>query len=144
MSRRRALLELVEHFWLKVDTTGECWLWTGPVNNHGYGVYMIYEGDGREKILAHRFSALMSGMPVRSPKDVVMHNCDTPPCVRPLHLSVGTQRDNMRDAIVKGRFDPSGLTGPVSRDCRDCGSEFIGVPSSRYCSVCRAVKRQTA
>lgn len=141
MSRRRSLLELVEHFWLKVDTTGECWHWTGPLNNNGYGVYMIYEGDGREKILAHRFSALMSGMPVRSPKDVVMHDCDTPPCVRPLHLSVGTQRDNMRDAITKGRFDLSGLTGPVQRRCKDCGSEFIGVPSSRYCSVCGAVRR---
>lgn len=141
MSRRRSFIELIEHFWIRVDTTGECWLWTGEVNNKGYGVYMIYEGDSRDKLLAHRFAALMAGLPVKSRADVVMHSCDTPACVRPSHLSVGTQADNVRDAKAKNRMNLVGLTAPTRRTCRDCGSEFLGSPQRRYCATCSAGKR---
>lgn len=134
MSRRRSLIDLIEHFWKRVDTTGDCWLWTGEVNNKGYGVYMVYEGDGREKLLAHRFSALMSGLPIDGPDSVVMHACDTPRCVRPLHLSIGTQTDNIRDAKAKERLDLSGLTADTSISCTACGTEFVGPPNARYCS----------
>lgn len=133
MSRKRTLLELVEHFWRRVDKTSDCWLWTGEVNNKGYGVYMLYEGDGREKLLAHRFSALMAGMSVHTPSDVVMHSCDTPNCVRPQHLSVGTQRDNMRDANAKNRADLTGLFAPTQIVCKTCGVQFQGLPRERYC-----------
>lgn len=36
--------------------------------------------------------------------EVLMHSCDNPRCVNPGHLKIGTQRDNIRDAIAKGRF----------------------------------------
>lgn len=133
MSRRRSLLQLVEHFWLRVKSNGDCWLWTGEVNNHGYGVYKIYEENSREKMLAHRFSALLAGMPVRSPADVVMHKCDTPRCVRPEHLSVGTQVDNMRDAQNKGRTNLTGLSARRAKACKECGQPFMARPSQYYC-----------
>jgi len=134
MSRKRSLLELVEHFWKRVDMTGDCWLWTGEVNNMGYGIYKIYEGAGREKIFAHRFAALMAGKPVFTPKDVVMHACDTPRCVRPEHLSVGTQRDNIQDAKAKGRMNTDGLFAELVIACRTCGEHFVGIPADRYCA----------
>ena len=134
MSRRRNILELIQSFWGRVDTSGECWLWTGEVNNKGYGVFKIYEGTGREKLLAHRFSAVLAGMPAHSPADVVMHSCDTPRCVNPEHLSIGTQLDNIRDAKTKDRMDLSGLTADTLHECRECGSEFYGLPQRRYCS----------
>jgi hypothetical protein len=32
------------------------------------------------------------------------HHCDTPLCVNDQHLFHGTQKDNIRDAMKKGRF----------------------------------------
>lgn len=34
---------------------------------------------------------------------MVLHRCDRPNCIEPKHLFYGSQRDNMRDCILKGR-----------------------------------------
>ena len=38
------------------------------------------------------------------PGEVVRHRCDNPPCVNPAHLAIGTQADNVADAISRDRF----------------------------------------
>jgi hypothetical protein len=34
---------------------------------------------------------------------IVRHSCDSPGCVNPLHLMIGTYQDNMDDKMARGR-----------------------------------------
>ena len=95
-------LSLHDRFWryVRADPSG-CWLWTGLTIN-GYGVLGAV-GSGRKTVRAHRISyELMVGL---IPEDMsVCHSCDIRACVYPGHLWLGTQRENIRDAIKKGRL----------------------------------------
>lgn len=95
------LSETVERrFWPKVRKTPGCWLWVGS-KTMGYG-QLGTGGDVSTKILAHRLSWLLHHGSI--PEGVcVLHKCDVRACVRPDHLFLGTHRDNMLDAEVKGR-----------------------------------------
>ena len=95
-------MTLAERFWPKVDTSGDCWLWRASVDRHGYGRISM-GGRGAGYTRAHRASWMIHHGPI--PKGLmVLHSCDTPGCVNPAHLFLGTQRDNMDDALRKGRL----------------------------------------
>ncbi len=96
-------MAIAERFWEQVERiNGGCWLWTGKKIRGGYGDFVI---AGRH-IIAHRWSWMEANGAV--PEGLlVLHRCDNPPCVNPMHLFLGTQQDNMDDQLAKGRRPPA-------------------------------------
>lgn len=92
-----------DRFWAKVDRRGadECWPWTGAHLPHGYG--LLRAPHARRNLHAHRVAwVLKHGREVPAGL-CVLHRCDNPPCCNPAHLFLGTQVDNIRDRVAKGR-----------------------------------------
>ncbi|MGN6206005.1 HNH endonuclease signature motif containing protein [Humibacter sp.] len=86
-------------FWRMVEMTDGCWYWRGAELGE-YGTFQLRAARRHER--AHKVSAALAYGEV--PKGaVVMHSCDEPSCVRPAHLSVGTQKENVLDCIKKQR-----------------------------------------
>ncbi len=86
-------------FWAKVRKTPGCWLWKAGQTVNGYGKY---SPSRLKTVMAHRFSYEMAFGEIPDGK-LVCHHCDTPLCVNPEHLFVGTSADNMQDKVSKGR-----------------------------------------
>lgn len=97
---------LADRFWAKVTKGPGCWLWTGCTSRGGYG-YLSRGGRGGGNERAHRISWEINYGPIPAGQ-IVLHRCDTPSCVRPDHLRLGTQADNVADMIEKGRGKPWG------------------------------------
>lgn len=77
----------------------ECWPWTGHCSPRGYGSLTI---AGKTRQASHVAVYIDNGE-WPEPGKHVCHTCDTPRCVNPAHLWVGTRSDNMQDMLAKGR-----------------------------------------
>lgn len=82
-----------------MDRVSDCIEWDGPLNNNGYGS-RSYQGRVRGVHVIAFFEA--NGFW----PNVCRHACDNRRCMNPEHLLDGTQADNMRDCIERGRFNP--------------------------------------
>jgi len=97
--RERSERDLRKRFMLFVPTGAvhECWEWTGRLSKSGYG-NIDFEKRPHQATRVMWF--LTHG---EWPSLNVCHSCDNPPCVNPAHLWLGTDLDNVRDMILKGR-----------------------------------------
>lgn len=117
-----------DRFWKKVNKEGpvhtilnsKCWIWLGPLKGDRYGRLKNVKGEYKP----HRFSwnLHIGKIPVGLQ---VLHKCDTPTCVNPKHLFLGTQQDNIEDMRLKGRttkgrcFNPTGKNGSTKLTEKD-------------------------
>lgn len=115
-----------EQFWTRVaiGAPSDCWEWTSTKDTHGYG-QIKWHGEMR---LAHRLALSLTDGDWES-RLLVRHTCDNKPCCNPAHLQRGTHRDNMQDAIERGRFRPS--KGDANGSAKLTGEQVLSIRSSK-------------
>jgi hypothetical protein len=128
MPRQKLRSSLLDRFNDKVspEPNSGCWLWTGGITELGYGVIGLgRREEGTDK--AHRVSWRLHRGPIPDGM-CVCHRCDTPLCVNPDHLFLGTLGDNMRDCVRKARnYVPNmrGSRAPWSRLTEEQVSDIL-------------------
>lgn len=86
-------------FWHRVNasTPDQCWEWIGS-KAAGYGLINI----GGSNFRVSRVAYFLFNGTIDDSLDV-LHRCDNPACCNPHHLFQGTEADNARDMMSKGR-----------------------------------------
>lgn len=98
---KRVTRPLAERLWEKVQKgdQGECWIFHGSKNEHGYG--QIWDGENKRLIKAHK--AAYEVTYGRTNAYAFLHMCDNPSCCNPSHIRPGTLKQNSQDMVNKGR-----------------------------------------
>ena len=124
-------------FWQRVATTNpaDCWEWLGSRRGDSYG--QVY-ANGRH-IAAHRLAHYLTTL---TWPEVVRHKCDNRVCCNPHHLEGGTQTDNMRDVVQRGRHYHANKTRcPHGHDYTQ-DNTYIRPNGSRECRTCRRQRKR--
>lgn len=102
--------DVSERFWSKVDVQGpdDCWEWQAHRDRKGYGKFQM--SNSRP---AHRVAWELANGAIQNDL-FVCHRCDNPSCCNPAHLFLGTNDDNLKDAVRKGRTS-RGVNRPNSK-----------------------------
>lgn len=125
-----------------------CWIWNGYKNRWGYGE-TSYRGDS---YMTHRLMYQLCVGPIPPDGDhgrtIICHTCDAPACVNPLHLWVGTEQQNMRDAGRKKRWSRQHLTHCPRGHAYDEGNTYLyrkpGGRAARNCKTCSRIRQRVA
>ncbi len=151
--------------WLDAQSSegNACWEWPWSPNTKGYGTI---KPKGKT-MMVHRiaFGSRVSPIPGGL---FVCHHCDNPPCARPSHLFLGTQKDNIADMLRKGRghnplmeanaakthcvrghaFNLTNThvmiaeTGRIHRECRTCRRDKARAYRAEHADKVNAYQRQ--
>jgi hypothetical protein len=91
-------IERISKYLPDILNENHCWLWNGTKDKNGYGII----SHNKKLFKVHR---LMYEIHYAEPLKSLhcLHKCDNPSCVNPSHLFLGTNLDNIRDKIDKGR-----------------------------------------
>lgn len=140
---KRPRIPLRERFEAKVQagrSTGDCNLWAGAVYPNGYGA--ISTGGRGKVIRAHRAAYELYVGPIPAGM-CVLHRCDVPACVNPLHLFLGTKKDNTLDMIKKGRVRTGSLSGEKNPSAKLSKSD-VALIKERIAVGTRSTARELA
>lgn len=117
-------------FWSKVELhdPDKCWLWTDYRDPNGYGRF----GIDQRPLLSHRIAyRLANGQDPPPETPFVLHHCDNPPCCNPAHLYAGTQADNVRDAVRRGRTSGNPTRGAAAPNARLTADQVCAIREYR-------------
>ena len=102
-------MSLLQRFWDKVDTSGECWRWTAGTDGNGYGRINL-GGRGYGALPAHRVAYTLTYGHI--PTGLFLdHRCHNSVCVRPSHLRPVTRKENGEHRRAAQQNSSSGIRG---------------------------------
>lgn len=121
-----------DRFLAKIDRSGECWLWTGELDPHGYGRFSYKGGKG----FAHRASWQFFVGPL--PDHLAIdHLCRVRNCVNPAHLEPVTHGENtIRATRIRVINHPACVHGHEFTP----ENTFIRADGARGCRICRRLR----
>lgn len=135
-------------FWEKVDRSAGsgCWHWLAE-QVRGYGYFYIGAGSDGKLIRGYAHRVVWELVYGAIPEDAeVCHRCDDPLCVNPRHLFLGTQKDNVRDMVEKGRgrwnWAPGWVEIERHPECRRRGEDHPGAKLTE--DAVREIRREIA
>jgi hypothetical protein len=109
-----------------------CHIWTGSKNNKGYGTISF----NKKSFIASRSSYVIYNGAIPHGMHIC-HRCDNPPCVNPAHLFLGSQSDNMKDAVAKNRnWNVAKTHCPQGHEYADGNLWKSPTRNSRQCRIC--------
>lgn len=94
----------------KINSSGDCHIWTGTLNFYGYGQFSYITDVGRKIFMAHRISYELNVGEI-PPNMHIDHMCHTKACVNPKHLRVATPKQNQENRPGARRGSSSGVRG---------------------------------
>ena len=124
-----------ERFWARVERAGGCWLWRGPLDRSGYGVFH-YAG---RTMHAHRFIYIFSRGPIPHGKEID-HLCRNRACVNLAHMGVVSHKEN----VLRGE-SPAAMHARITHCPQGHPYDLLNThwySNRRYCRMCVRLRVQ--
>ena len=117
-----------DRFWSKADRLTEgCWSWRASRDQYGYGRFNIDQVIHK----AHRVAWEKAYGPIPVGK-CVCHRCDNPSCVRPDHLFLASQAENIVDCNAKGRATGGRMDGELNPSSKLTVAQVLDICRDRF------------
>jgi hypothetical protein len=83
-------------FWERANKTDGCWLWSGQLNDDGYGII--------RRRSAHRYAYTLLVGEIQDGMEID-HTCSNRHCVNPAHMEPVTHTENIQRSWVRGKCE---------------------------------------
>jgi hypothetical protein len=122
---------VIARIWRRVVQDGDCMVFTGSLNEHGYGQITVNYTLLR---VPREVAKAFHGPPTPAAPHA-LHSCDNPPCCNPAHLRWGTRSQNMQEMWDRQRrlpsTSPSRLAGEGSSSARLTTDQVLQIRARR-------------